>query len=192
MKEWVTNWLMPNNLLAENVFINYKSFPRVSVSPDDLLANPAISPKDWKIINKAIREHVEGGKKHENFRAHYWRFLFWHFTLIMHGSGARPEELLKVKWKDIKFRDVGRRSNTQLDLMLSRMKGVGLEGLDADQLKQVEDLNKRFPNLDRLNDNDLDIIGRVPDIWSDIKVAVQSEDNTGDSLSGVQGVEAST
>ena len=170
VKEWVTNWLMPNNLLAENVFINFKSFPRVSISPDDLLANPAISPKDWKTINKAIREHVEGGKKHENFRAHYWRFLFWHFTLIMHGSGARPEELLKVKWRDIKFRDVGRRSNTQLDLMLSRMKGVGLEGLDADQLKQVAELNKRFPNLDRLNDNDLDIIGRVPDIWSDIKV----------------------
>jgi hypothetical protein len=45
-----------------------------------------------------------------------------------------------------------------------------LEGLSPEQLKQVEDMNKRFPNLDRLNDNDLDIIGRVPDIWSDIKV----------------------
>jgi integrase len=170
VKEWINNWLLPNNLLSEDVFLNHRSFPKVEISPDDLLANPAISPKDWKIINKAIREHVEGGKKNENFRAHYWRFLFWHFTLLMYGSGARPEELLKVKWKDIKFRDVGRRSETRLELMLSRMKGVGLENLSPEELNEVQEFNERFPDLGRLNESDLDIIGRVPDIWSDIKV----------------------
>ena len=169
IKEWISNWLLPHNLIAEDVYINQRSFPKVEISPDDLMANPAINLRDWKIINAEIRRHVKKGEK-INYRAYYWRYLFWQFTLIMYGSGTRPEELLKIKWKDVKFRDVGRRSNTRLQLMLSRMKGEGLEGLNAEELKEVEEMNKRFPDLERLNENDLDIIGRVSDIWSDIKV----------------------
>lgn len=170
IRDWVNNWLIENKLIQEDVVFSKRSFPKVTVNPDDLMANPAINSNDWKILNKAIRDHCEYGRKHENYRVYYWRFLFWHFTLVMYGSGARPEELLKVKWKDVKFRDVGRRSNTRLNLMLSRMRGEGLDGLSKEELKEVQQLNKRFPDLDNLNENDLDIIGRVPDIWSDIKV----------------------
>ena len=170
IRDWINNWLIENKLIREDVVFTKRSFPKIDIKPDDLMANPAISSNDWRKLNKAIRDHCEYGKNHENYRVYYWRFLFWHFTLVMYGSGARPEELLKVKWKDIKFRDVGRRSTTKLNLMLSRMRGEGLDGLSEEELKEVQELNKRFPDLNNLNDNDLDIIGRVPDIWSDIKV----------------------
>jgi len=77
-------------------------------------ANPSIPAEDFKIINHYIRfVYLPEGAKHNNPRVHHWRYLMWTFVMTMKNTGCRPNELLKLKWKDVEFADVGRWSESK-------------------------------------------------------------------------------
>ena len=109
LKEWVFNYLMPNRLLTEMPTKSW--FPSQKVRQTDRMRNPAVNPDDWKVIINYVRgtwrEHLRK-TGHQNHRAFFWRDLFWHFLLFAKNTGMSPEEILKLKWKDVEIKDVGR------------------------------------------------------------------------------------
>jgi integrase len=108
IKDFIDNWLIRNGYLTTPVLIKK---PRIKKS--DLDANPAITPKDWRLINNFIRyDYLKEGEAHPNPSVHYWRFLFWTFTTLAKQTGARPNELLALRWKDVEVEDIGRYSKT--------------------------------------------------------------------------------
>ncbi|CAE08756.1 weak similarity to phage integrase family [Parasynechococcus marenigrum WH 8102] len=109
IKQWINNYLLPNKLLNE--MPSKAWYPRQIVRQTDRMANPAINPADWKVIIDYIRDdwrhyHEQGGMKGPATRI--WRDAFWHFCLFMKNTGMSPEEILKLKWKNVEIRDIGR------------------------------------------------------------------------------------
>ena len=110
--DWINNWCIPRKYLPPEVIGQKKFIPEIKISGDDLLANPAINPDDWKVIVDHTRDKWRKTvASHPNHRAYYWRTMFWHFILLMKNSGARPEELLKLRWKDVEIRDYKRENS---------------------------------------------------------------------------------
>ena len=87
---------------------------RGQVKQTDKLANPAICAEDWETIVKYARGHWrDSAKKLQNHRIHYWRTLLWHWILFAKNTGMSPEEINKLKWKQIEIVDEGRFSATE-------------------------------------------------------------------------------
>jgi integrase len=109
IKDWVYNHLVPHKLLVETPAKSW--FPYQKIRQTDRLKNPAINPQDWNTIITFVRNDWRNHLKltgHQNHRSFYWRDLFWHFLLVSKNSGMSPEEILKLRWKDVEIRDVGR------------------------------------------------------------------------------------
>ena len=128
IKAFVDNYLIPNRLVSNEVVTTKKLIPKVKIKASDLDANPAINKDDWAIMNKWIRfSYLKAGKAHPRPSVYYWRYLFWHFTLIMKNTGARPSELLSIRWKDIEIEDVGRVSQSQLEQEIAELEAEGID-----------------------------------------------------------------
>ena len=113
IKDFIDNHLIRNEYL--NKVIQVK---KLRINKSDLTANPAITPKDWRTINNYIRNvYVKEVERHHNKAVHYWRVLFWTFTTLAKQTGARPVELLALKWKDVEIEDIGRysKSNDEME-----------------------------------------------------------------------------
>ena len=130
IKDFLSNWLLKHRLIDPEVVADKTLFPMIKIRQDDLLANPAINADDWTIINKEIRRWVKHGALHPNHRVHLWRTLFWHFTLIAKNTGARGEELRKLKWNDVEIRDVGRISASKKQEEIEELEAEGIEVID--------------------------------------------------------------
>ncbi|ABM77659.1 Hypothetical protein P9303_09081 [Prochlorococcus marinus str. MIT 9303] len=100
---------------------------------DDLLSNPPLSKHDWMVFNREIRKWVKEGENNSNHRVHLWRVLFWTWTLVAKNSGARPEELRKLKWKEVEVRDVGRISLSKLEQEIAELEEEGIEVIGEDE-----------------------------------------------------------
>lgn len=133
IKEFLSGWLLKHRLIEPEVVADKKLFPTIKIRHDDLMANPAINAEDWTVINKEIRSWVWSGSSHPNHRVLLWRTLFWHYTLIAKNTGARSEELRKLKWKDVEIRDVGRISASK--------RREEIEELEAEGIEVIEDVN---------------------------------------------------
>lgn len=108
LKKWLRNKGYLNQIDFDELWTSRK------IKESDLTANPAINADDWSIITKTIRKwKVDGADKDK--RCWYWRNLFWNWCLICKNSGARPEELLKLKWSEVDVVDEGRYSQSTLD-----------------------------------------------------------------------------
>ena len=109
IKDWVFNYLLPNDYLTQTPSKVW--FPEQKIHQTDRLKNPAINPDDWQTIisyvRKDWREHLQR-TGHQNHRAYYWRDLFWHYLLFAKNTGMSPEEILKLRWRDVEIKDVGR------------------------------------------------------------------------------------
>ncbi len=64
IKVFIDNHLRKHKLINPEVTIDKDLIPKARIKASDLDANPAISPKDWNVINKYIRhkwvEKVDG------------------------------------------------------------------------------------------------------------------------------------
>ena len=128
IKAFVDNYLIPNRLVSNEVVTTKKLIPKVKIKASDLDANPAINKDDWGKINKWIRfSYLKAGKSHPRPSVYYWRYLFWHFTIMMKNTGARPNELLNLKWKDVEIEDVGRVSQSKLEEEIHELEGEGID-----------------------------------------------------------------
>jgi len=109
IKKWLNAYMVPNNLIDANLVASKGFLEKIRVKHEDLLANPAINPDDWEAIIRFIRtDWINETKNFENKSGFYARTMFWNFCLVMKNCGARPEELVKLKWKHIEYEDVGR------------------------------------------------------------------------------------
>jgi integrase len=91
--------------------------PTVRMKQSDFDANPAINEGDWRRINLYIRQkYLPQAAEHSNFRVHHWRYLVWTFTVVMKNTGARPNELLKLRWKDVEIENIGRWSESKQEV----------------------------------------------------------------------------
>ena len=130
IKEFLSNWLLKHRLIEPEVVADKTLFPIIKIRQDDLMANPAINAEDWTVINKAISTWVWDGSNNPNHRVHLWRTLFWHYTLIAKNTGARGEELRKLRWKDVEIRDVGRISASKKQDEIEELEAEGIEVID--------------------------------------------------------------
>jgi len=93
------NYLQPRGYVSNELVTSRNFLPQITI-PDEMLdANPAITPKDYELINKHIRH--DWFKTYENHKGLYFRHYFWTFVHILKNSGARPKELLNVRFNDI-------------------------------------------------------------------------------------------
>jgi len=106
--------------------------PRVEVRMVDRMANPAINPDDWRNIVNYIRNewrheplHGNGYQKVIN-RSWFYRNLIWHYILLSKNSGMSPEEVLKLKWKNVEIKDVGRISKSKRAQEVEEIRAEGI------------------------------------------------------------------
>jgi integrase len=111
---FLAKWLKNKGYLDETLDFE-ELFQIGRVREEDLLANPAINPDDWNLITKTIRSWARGKAAQHTHRGWYWRHLFWNWCLICKNCGARPEELIKLRWGEVEIIDEGRFSQSTLD-----------------------------------------------------------------------------
>ncbi len=114
INEFAKRYLLKNRLISADIMPDLMLCPRVEVRKTDRMANPAINPDDWRVILDYVRdkwrvEPIEDKAyplKTPNWkRAWFFRNAFWHYILLSKNTGMSPEELLKLKWKNIEMRD---------------------------------------------------------------------------------------
>ena len=98
-----SHYLVRHRLIDPDLMVMKGFMPYQKVEEEDLDANPAINPDDWRLITDSIHRYVKGAKWCNNYRVGYWRNLFWSFCLVMKNTGIRPAELKRVTWKMVEF-----------------------------------------------------------------------------------------
>ena len=137
--EWIKSYLARNNLIDADLWMRGGLLPKVEVRMTDRMANPAINPTDWRTLITYVRE-VWRREALENDRhgkrVWYYRNAFWHYLLLAKNTGMSPEEILKLKWKNIEIRDVGRISGSkqraELEALATEANAEGVELLSED------------------------------------------------------------
>ena len=111
IKEFINNYLIRNKLVTEEVVLEKKITPSIKVRKDELTANPSLTNKDWLVFNRRIREREKKTRFSIDPRHNYWSVCFWTFTMTLRHSGCRPCELMKLKFRDIQFENIGRKTS---------------------------------------------------------------------------------
>ena len=63
----------------------------------------------------------------------WFRNMFWHWILVAKNSGMSPEEICKLKWKNVEIVDVGRVSNKKAQEEWEQVMGeLQAEGSDLE------------------------------------------------------------
>ncbi len=133
IRGFLSNWLVKKRCIEPEVVSNKNLFPDLNIRMTDLMGNPPISEKDWRSINVEIRRWVKESTNIPKYQIHLWRMIFWSFTLISKNSGCRPEELMKLRWRDVEVVDVGRISETKKQEELDELRSEGIEVHDDDE-----------------------------------------------------------
>ena len=137
--------------------------PKIEVRQSDRDANPAINPEDWEVIinhvrNKWRKEAYEPSKlpstnqfrkdvkivdRKTTDKSKWFRNMFWHWILVAKNSGMSPEEICKLKWKNVEIVDVGRVSNTKAQEEWEQIMGEAqADGIDLDlEAPELKDLS---------------------------------------------------
>lgn len=108
---FIRNYLVPRGLIETKVGLSKVLLPRVELKQEELDANPAITPNDYKTINTYIRTQWIG--KATQDRSRYFRLMFHTFIHILKNTGCRPKELLALRVKDVSITNPRRWSETK-------------------------------------------------------------------------------
>ena len=109
IKHFITGYLVKNYLIDPVIVMDKDFLPKVKVTQMDRMANPAINAEDWKTIIDYVRDDWRNQvKDNYNQRYWYWRNNVWHYLLFSKNTGMSPEEVIKMKWKQIEIVDEGR------------------------------------------------------------------------------------
>ena len=148
--EWIKSYLVRNKYLSPDLWLKGSFLPKVEIRHVDRMANPAINPEDWKTIVDYVRdvwkEEANQSKPYvwkgeikaalKPLKKSIWyRTMFWHYILLSKNTGMSPEEVLKLKWKNVEIKDVGRISRSKIE---EDMKEVEEEGI-GDMLGTVDE-----------------------------------------------------
>ena len=71
----------------------------------------------------------------------WFRTMFWYWILVAKNTGMSPEEICKLKWKNVEIVDIGRASNTKAKEEWEQVMGEAqAEGIDLDlELPNLKD-----------------------------------------------------
>ena len=109
VKEWCSNYLVKNQLMDASLLLDRTFLPFGIVKQTDLMKNPAITAADWNIIISFVRDEWRFRPlSQDNKCGWFFRNMFWHYLLFAKNTGMSPEEIIKMKWKQIEIVDVGR------------------------------------------------------------------------------------
>ena len=109
IKEWCRLYLVKNKYMSSDLVMDRSFLPEIKIKQTDLMKNPAINAEDWETIVRFVRdEWRQRPLEKDNKSGWFFRNMFWHFILFMKNTGMSPEEILKMKWKQIEIVDVGR------------------------------------------------------------------------------------
>ena len=138
INEWAIKYLLKNRYIDSSILINGKGLLKnITAKQEDRMANPAINADDWRTIINYVRntwrfkplpppEYFEipdkrtysdtyiNKRDYNNWEKHwFYKNMFWHFILLQKLTGMSPEEGLKLKWKNVEIKDVGRISSSK-------------------------------------------------------------------------------
>ena len=136
--EWVKHYLVKKKYVSSELYFGGGLIPKVEIRQIDRMANPAINAEDWRKIIDYVRgpyreESNEVDKSFQRSQRTYFRNLFWHYLLVSKGSGMSPEEVLKLKWKNVEVRDVGRISTSKAQSEIEALLDDGVEVMGDEQ-----------------------------------------------------------
>ncbi len=151
--EFIKSFLVKHKYIEARLWMDGQFLPKIEVRQSDRDANPAINPEDWEVIinhvrNKWRKEAYEPSKlpstnqfrkdvkivdRKTTNKSKWFRNMFWHWILVAKNSGMSPEEICKLKWKNIEIVDVGRVSNTKAQEEWEQIMGEAqADGIDLD------------------------------------------------------------
>ena len=151
--EFIKSFLVKHKYIEARLWMDGQFLPKIEVRQSDRDANPAINPEDWEVIinhvrNKWRKEAYEPSKlpstnqfrkdikivdRKTTDKSKWFRNMFWHWILVAKNSGMSPEEICKLKWKNVEIVDVGRVSNTKAQEEWEQIMGEAqADGIDLD------------------------------------------------------------
>jgi len=108
---FLRHWLVRHKMVSAEVGLSPTLIPKVALTSEDLDANPSISPHDYSLINKHIRNTWVPGAHNKNSK--YFRQMFWCLVHLLKNTGCRPIELLALRYRDITITNPKRWSESQ-------------------------------------------------------------------------------
>ena len=106
IKEFCRDYLVVNKLMDSDVLLDKNFIPRILIRETDLMKNPAINEEDWERIVDFVRDEWRFRPlSQDNKCGWYFRNMFWHYILFSKNTGMSPEEVLKMKWRQIEIVD---------------------------------------------------------------------------------------
>ena len=105
------SYLVPHGYITNELAMSRGFIPKLTISDDELDANPAITPSDYKVINNYIRTQYCGSAS--TYIGEYSRMEFATFVHLLKNSGCRPSELLALRRKDVQITNPKRWSESK-------------------------------------------------------------------------------
>ncbi len=140
--EWIKSYLVRFKYIPAHLWLDGQFLPRIEVRQIDKDANPAINSDDWKVILDFTRDvwrkeaydtqdyyqkGVLKGKRQPEKKTVWFKEMFWHWILVAKKTGMSPEEICKLKWKNVEIRDVGRYSQSKAEQEIYDLEQEGIE-----------------------------------------------------------------
>ena len=85
--------------------------PRITIGDDELDANTAITPDDYKVINSHLRSQFV--QNATTCSGEYSRRMFATYVHLLKNSGCRPSELLGIRFNDVEITNPKRWSESK-------------------------------------------------------------------------------
>ena len=146
IKKWIKNYLIPKKLVSRDV-LDSEGLKPPKIRSSDLTANPAINEDDWNTIVTYIRkEWIPRSHQSLNYRSSWTRNMFWNWILIAKNSGSRPEELQKLRWKDVQYQEVPRFSKTKQLETIQELQQNNIP-IDENDLEQYGMTTREIANI---------------------------------------------
>ena len=151
--EFIKSYLVKHKYIEARLWMDGQFLPKIEVRQSDRDANPAINTEDWKTIidyvrdvwrkeayksselpsSNQYRKEVKTVKRSPEKKSIWFRNMFWHWILVSKNSGMSPEEICKLKWKNVEIVDVGRVSNTKAQEEWEQVMGEAqADGIELD------------------------------------------------------------
>ncbi len=145
--EFIKSYLVKHRYIPARLWLDGQFLPKIEIRQTDRDANPAINEDDWNTIithvrttwrkdayeiKKIMNNGTLWDRKPEKKNI-WFRNMFWHWILVAKNSGMSPEEICKLKWKNVEIVDVGRVSNTKAQEEWEQVMGEAqADGIDFD------------------------------------------------------------
>ena len=144
--EWIKSYLVRFKYIPAHLWLDGQFLPRIEIRQIDRDANPAINADDWKVILDYVRNvwrkeayeptpMTTSNQFHKNIKTTrkpekkvvWFRNMFWTWIRVAKNTGMSPEEVCKLKWKNIEIRDVGRYSSRKAEEEIYEYQKAGID-----------------------------------------------------------------